>query len=143
MDIDDEYGYVLVEENIKSKDNIIYDQVNASVCADTKHTTTSTVTRETNKDNKTKLIIAIVVIVLVLSAICACTIYMLIELSRLKSEISSRNMISSQTMNSSLDVLHRQINDLVGTLNTSIEKIEVRENGKQVITNASLDVLLP
>ncbi len=79
-------------------------------------------------------------IVLVLSAICVCTIYMLLELSRLKSEISSSNMISSQKMNVSLDVLHQQINDLAGTLNTSIEKIEVRENGKQVITNASLDV---
>ncbi len=72
MDIDDENGYALVEEDIISNDNICYGQVLSSVGADTKHTTTSTVTRESRKDSKTKLlIIAIVVIVLVLSAICA------------------------------------------------------------------------
>ncbi len=73
-------GYALVE------DNICYDQVLASVCADTKRTNTSTATRESGKDSKTKFIIAIVVIVLVLSAIigafCVCTIYTLLELSR-------------------------------------------------------------
>ncbi len=101
MDIDDENGYALVEEDIISKENICYNQVLSSVGADTKHTTTSTITRESRKDSKTKFIIAFVVIVLVLSVICACTIYnMLLELSRIKSEISSsNNMISSQKMN--------------------------------------------
>ena len=75
MDIDDENGYALVEEDIISKENICYTQVLSSVGADTKHTTTSTITRESRKDSKTKFIIAFVVIVLVLSVICACTIY--------------------------------------------------------------------
>ena len=94
---DDDGVYAVVEElpmeNIISKDNICYGQVLASVCTDTKHTTASTVTRESSKDSKTKFIIAIVVIVLVLSAICVCTIYTLIELSRLKSEIASSNIV--------------------------------------------------
>ncbi len=42
-------------------------------------------------------------------------------------------------MNASLDFLHQQINDLAGTLNASIEQIQGRENGKQQMTNASLD----
>ncbi len=69
-------------ENIISNDNICYDQVHASVYANTKPTTTSTVTRESGKERKTKFIIVIVVIVLVvvLSAICACTIYTLLEI---------------------------------------------------------------
>ncbi len=70
--------------------SICYDQVHASVRTNTNPTTTSTVTKEIGKDSKTKLIIAILVIVLVLSAICVCTIYMLLELSRLKSEIASK-----------------------------------------------------
>ena len=43
-------------------------------------------------------------------------------------------------MNASFDVLHQHINDLAGTLNTSIEQIHVRENEKQQIMNDSLDV---
>ncbi len=50
-------NYAVVEElpmeNIISKDNICYDQVLASVSADTKHTTTSTFTRESDKDSNT------------------------------------------------------------------------------------------
>ncbi len=127
MEIKDDDGvYAVVEElpmeNIISKDNICYDQVHASVRANTNPTTTSTVTRESGKDSKTKLIIAIVVIVLVLSAICVCTIYMLLELSR-KSNLKllqaiaivfSHNSSASleKSMNVSLDVLHQQINDL-------------------------------
>ncbi len=42
-------------------------------------------------------------------------------------------------MNDSFEVLHQQINDLAGTLNTSIQQIQVRENEKQQITNDSLD----
>ncbi len=117
--IEDEDGYAVVEEqpieNMISKDNICYNQAADTNYdqVDTSHTTTSTVTRESGKDSKTKWIIAIVMIVLVLSAICACTIYTLLELSRLKSEISSsNNMISSQIINASLDLLHQQINDL-------------------------------
>ena len=140
---DSENDYAVVEElpmeNI-TKDNICYDQV---LCADTKHTTTSPVTRESRKDSKTKFIIAIVVIVLVLSAICVCTICMLLEFFRIKSDVASIKMILSPTMNASRshDVLNQEINDLVGTLNTSIEQIQVRENENQQITNASLDVL--
>ncbi len=89
-----------------------------------------------------KLIISAVVIVLILSAICMCVhcLYATIELSRFKSEIAYI-MASFQTMNASLDVIHQLINDLAGTLNTSVEQIQVRENEKQQITNASLDVL--
>ncbi len=58
-DKDDDDGYAVVEElpmeKIISQDNICYDQVLASVGADTKPTTTSTVTRESGKDSKTKL----------------------------------------------------------------------------------------
>ncbi len=125
---DDEDVYAVAEElpmeNITSEDNICYDQVFSSVCADT---TTSAVTRESGKDSKTKFIIAIAVIVLVLSAICACTIYILLELSRVKSEMASSNIVSSQTMNASFDVLNQRINDLAGTLNTSIQQIQIRE----------------
>ncbi len=117
---DDEDAYDVVEElpmeTIISKENICYNQVLASVCADTNHTTTSTVTREKNKDNKTKFIIAIVVIVLVLSAICVCIIYTLSELSRFKSEIE-------QTMHDSLDALHHKINYLLGFHPTSCAAI--------------------
>ena len=126
---DDESVYDVVEEtsmeNIISNGNICYGQVHAP--ADDRHTTTSTVTRESRKESNTKWIIVIVVIVLVLSAICGCTIYTLLELSRFKSEIASSNTVSSQTVNASLlqeqinsfDVLQQQINDLAGTLNTS------------------------
>ncbi len=126
---DDENVYDVAEEtsmeNIISNGNICYGQVRAP--ADEKHTTTSTVTRERRKESNTKWIIVIVVIVLVLSAICGCTIYTLLELSRFKSEIASSNTVSSQTVNASLlqeqinsfDVLQQQINDLAGTLNTS------------------------
>ncbi len=106
--MEDESDYVVVEElpsveNVIFQENIYYDQVLAPAGADTNHTTTSPVTRESGKDSKNKLIIAIVVIVLVLSAICVCTIYTLIGLSILKSEISSINMmLSSQTMNASI-----------------------------------------
>ncbi len=110
--IEDEDGYAVVIEqpiaNIISKDNICYNQAE-----DTNYGQVDTVTRESGKDSKTKFIIVIVVIVLVLSAICVCTIYTLLELSKIKSEISSsNNMISSQKMNASLDLLHQQINDL-------------------------------
>ncbi len=89
-------------ENIIFQENICYDQVLAPAGADTIHTTTSPVTRDSGKVSKTKFIIAIVVIVLVLNAICVCTIYTLIELSILKSEIASINtIISSQIMNAS------------------------------------------
>ncbi len=44
-------------------------------------------------------------------------------------------------MNTSLNMLHQQINDLAGTLNTSIEQIQEREDEKQRITNASFDTL--
>ncbi len=87
--IEDEDGYfVVIEqpiENIISKDNICYNQAADTNYdqVDTRHTTTSTVTRESGKDSKTKFIIAIVVIVLVLSAICVCTIYLLVPLMRL------------------------------------------------------------
>ncbi len=126
---------------------ICYGQVHTP--ANERHTTTSTVTRESRKESNTKLIITIVVIVLVLSAICVCTIYMLQELFRFKSEIASINTVSLQTVNASLlqeqinsfDVLQQQINDLAGILNTSIEQIQVRENEKQQITNASLDMI--
>ncbi len=144
---EDESAYAVVEElpmeNIISKDNICYGQVHAPFCENTKHGTTSTVTRESGKDSKTKLIITIVVIVLVLSAICVFTIYILQELSRIKSEIASSNIALSQLIDnrSSLDVLHQQINDLAGTLNTSIEQIHVTEDEKQQIMNASLDVV--
>ena len=85
----------------------------------------STVTRESSKD---KLIIAIVVMLLVLCAIRVCTIYTLLELSRFKAEITSSNTVLSQTLNASLDDLHQQINDLAGTLNISIQQIQVKEN---------------
>ncbi len=136
---DDESVYDVVEEtsmeNIISNGNICYGQVHTP--ANERHTTTSTVTRESRKESNTKFIIAIVVIVLVLSAICMCTIYTLLELFRFKSEISSSNTVFSHT----LDVLQQQLNDLAGTWNTSIEQIQVRENEKQQITNVSLDVL--
>ncbi len=153
---EDDNAYAVVEElpmeNIVSEDNICYDHVLASVCANTKNTTSSPATRESCKGSKTKLIIAIVVIVLVLSAICAGTIYTVLELSRLKSEVASSNMISSklmknrsasleQTMKASLDMLCQQMYDLAGLLNISIEQIQLRENEKQQITYASLDVL--
>ncbi len=139
---EDENDYAVVEElpmeNIISRDNISYDHVLDSASANTRHTTMSIVTRESCKDSKAKLIISTVVIVLILSAICGCTVYTLLELSRFKSEIAYINMVSFQTMNASLDVLHQQINDLAGTFNTSIQQIQVRQNE---ITNASLDVL--
>ena len=148
---EDEDSYVVVEEppmeNIISKDNICYGQARGSAFANTRHTTMSTVARESHKNSKgkTKLIISTVVIVLILSAICVCTstVYTLLELSRFKSEIAYINniMASFQTMNASLDVIHQQINDLAGTFNTSIQQILVRENEKEQITNASLDVL--
>ena len=91
---EDENAYAVVEElpmeNIISKDNICYGHARGSAFANTRHTTMSTVARESHKNSKgkIKLIISAVVIVLILSAICVCTVYTLLELSRFKSEIA-------------------------------------------------------
>ena len=50
-------------------------------------------------------------------------------------------LVQIRQVNASLDFLHQQINDLAGTLNTSVEQIQIRENEKQQITNDSLDIL--
>ncbi len=101
--MDNENAHAVIEElpmeNIISKDNIYNGQVHAPVRENTKHKTTSTVTRGSCKESKSKLlimIITIVLIVLLLSIICVFTIYMLQELSRIKSEIASANIVLSQ-----------------------------------------------
>ncbi len=97
------------------------------------------------------MVIVTAVIMLLLGATCAGTVYTLVQLSRIKSEIATSNIVSaaslqlrdnsSASLKASLDVLHQQINDLAGTLNTSIEQIQVRENQHQQRINVSLNNL--
>ncbi len=139
--------------NIVSRDNICYDNPHAipkfSVGA---NISTSGVTRDGRRDFNVILILIITVIILILSATCAGTVYTLVQLSRLKSEIASSNIASATSLevssaslekivNASLDFLHQQINDLAGTFNTSIQQIQIRENEKQPMTNDSLDFI--
>ncbi len=104
------------------------------------------VIRDGRRDCKTILIIIfIAVIILILSATCAGTVYTLLQLLRLKSEIGyastalmefGDNSRDSQVNASSLNMLHQQINYLTDTLNNSIEEKEQLK-----MMNASFDVL--
>ncbi len=158
--MDDEDTHAAVElpmDNIIAAkgNNICYDHVHQYISdgANDKHVNKTTsmtrVSRDGCNDRKTTIlwIIIIAVIILILSA---GTVYTLVQLFRLQSEVASthaallqlKNISSAsleQKINASLNMLEQQ--NYYDIINTSIEQIQARENEKEQMMNDSLDVL--
>ncbi len=83
--------------------------------------------RGSDGERKFLFLCFLILVMIIISATFTCTVHTPIHLTSVKSElIQVRPNEEQQITNVSLDVLHQEINDLSGTLNISIEQIQVR-----------------